>query len=800
MIHSFRLPFALFLFLFSVYLLTYTPRINSSDGLAMFATAESLVRRGALDIEQIRWMDLQQGTFGLDGLLYSRKGIGVPLALLPLTWLGLVVPWFGMVTTSLLFNGIVTALTAVMLFVYLSQLGFQVRTGLIVALTFGLTSLAWPYAKSLFSDPFSGLLLLSAAYCLRRNKSGRIFPFLAGLFLAWNCATRYAEAIFVPLFGFWILDFGFWINLPIQNPKSKIQNGIVFTTPLAITLLALFTFNYSRYGSLLNTGYLPNETFSGDLWQGLMGQLISPARGLFLYCPVFILSFFGIALFWQRHRAETALAFSIILLHLLLYGKWFMWHGGYAWGPRFLVPTLPFWAMALAPLVETWQTEKPTFLNKLGFYSYLTLAALGLIPQFLSVIIDFAPFQNSLLETGLPLFAPETFFEWQYSPFIGAWPFINKNSLDLVWAWHGQINVALLLLLVSNIVLTGLNIITNYELRITKSESVIGNSQFVIDPVIGNSQFVIESVIRNSQFVIGNFTLGTTIFLLIQAHTLSLEFPAQPVGFSQAVAVLNHEVHPTDTVILNDPTMTMDFAELYKGRAAVSIWQSGGFPLPPDLKRRLTEIIDENQNPPPTPDPFEGEGNLIQNPKFLWWLPNGLAPEKSAVEQTLLAKGFHVWEERFNGQRMALFAFSNNLSPQTVPAKTTFYRKASSDSLHLVSISYTSPMILPATFLIELHWQAVTPISQNYHAFVHLVNSQGNIIAQADGQPVNWTRPTSTWQVGETIIDRHAFQIPPNTPAGNYQVQIGWYHPTDGSRLLLLSGEESVKFELRIKN
>ncbi|MEM7346792.1 MAG: hypothetical protein AAF485_21320, partial [Chloroflexota bacterium] len=57
----------LFLFLLSVYLLTYTPRINSSDGLAMFATAESLVRRGAFDIEQIRWSDLQQGTYGLDG-------------------------------------------------------------------------------------------------------------------------------------------------------------------------------------------------------------------------------------------------------------------------------------------------------------------------------------------------------------------------------------------------------------------------------------------------------------------------------------------------------------------------------------------------------------------------------------------------------------------------------------------------------------------------------------------------------------------------------------------------------------
>ena len=84
----FTLHVSLFLFLLAIYLLTYTPRINSSDGIAMFATAENLVRRGALDIEQIRWMGLQQGTFGLDGLLYSRKGIGLPIGLLPLTWLG----------------------------------------------------------------------------------------------------------------------------------------------------------------------------------------------------------------------------------------------------------------------------------------------------------------------------------------------------------------------------------------------------------------------------------------------------------------------------------------------------------------------------------------------------------------------------------------------------------------------------------------------------------------------------------------------------------------------------------------
>ncbi|MBI1878487.1 MAG: hypothetical protein HYR94_09715 [Chloroflexi bacterium] len=324
-LHASRLTLhaSLFLFLFSIYLLTYTPRINSSDGQAMFATAESLVRRGALDIEQIRWMDLQQGTFGLDSLLYSRKGIGVPIGLLPLTWLGLVVPWWGLVSASLLFNAIVTALTAVLLSAYVQELGFSPPTGLIVALTFGLTTLAWPYAKSLFSDPFSGLLLLAAAYTLLKSSRGAggqggrgakrlspapplpcspilFYPFLAGLFLAWNVATRYAEALFVPVFGLLLLYYlfhtlrstlhasRFTLHAPRSTPHAPrftlhaLLPILAFSTPILIIGLALITFNISRYGDPFNTGYLPNETFSGVLWQGLMGQLFSPGRGFFL--------------------------------------------------------------------------------------------------------------------------------------------------------------------------------------------------------------------------------------------------------------------------------------------------------------------------------------------------------------------------------------------------------------------------------------------------------------------------------------------------------------------------------------
>ena len=52
--------FLIFGFLLACYLFTYTGVIQSSDGLAMFASVESIVRRGEADTNQLLWMGLQQ--------------------------------------------------------------------------------------------------------------------------------------------------------------------------------------------------------------------------------------------------------------------------------------------------------------------------------------------------------------------------------------------------------------------------------------------------------------------------------------------------------------------------------------------------------------------------------------------------------------------------------------------------------------------------------------------------------------------------------------------------------------------
>ncbi|MEW5957053.1 MAG: hypothetical protein AB1801_04970, partial [Chloroflexota bacterium] len=782
---------ALFLCLLAVYLLTYTPRINSSDGLAMFSTAESIIRRGALDIEQVRWLDLQQGTYGLDGLLYSRKGIGVPVGLLPLTWLGLVVPWLGTVSLSLLFNAIVTALTAVLILGYLHDLGFSPQTGLIVALLFGLTTLAWPYAKSLFSDPFSGLLLLAAAYTLlkfhrawppRSPLPALRYPLLAGLFLGWNVATRYAEALFLPVFGLLLLYYLFTtydysprseaerdLRFTIRAARLKASNRLAairhspfiirhslftilslaaFLLPLLLVGLGLIAFNLSRYGDPFNTGYLPTETFSASLWQGLTGQLFSPGRGLLLYCPIFILSFFGLPAFFRRFRPEAILALAVILIHLFLYGKWFMWHGGFAWGPRFMIPTLPFWALFLAPVVARAfpadDGPRTTDHGRLLRLAVLILAALSLTPQLLAIAIDFTPFQGWLLDAGLPLFHPQTFFDPRYSPLLRAWSFIRPEALDLAWAWQGRIAWWLLAVLLVNIAFTGF---------------CLYRASRPSPPQPGNPATLLPCYLA---------TLITVILLLIHTHSL----PPQPL--QQAMSVLNQAVRPTDAVIINQPDLTLPFAELYKGRAPVLGVNHGGEPLPADLDRRLDQTL-------------AAAGQV-------WWLPNWLPPADSAIEQTLLARGFRARDDNFDGQRLLLFAFPFDLNAHRRAVNATFGRQI---TLAEIAIPSTSPP--GAALPLELQWQAQTPVKADYVVFIHLLDAEGQLITQADGQPVLWTRPTSTWAVGERIVDRHGLWLPPETRPGTYSLRIGLYQSTTGQRLQTVDGTDSLTFEVSIQ-
>ena len=79
----------------------------------------------------------------------------------------------------------------------------------------------------------------------------------------------------------------------------------------------------------------------------LYALLFSPYRGLFYSAPWLLLAVPGVVRLWRsRYRAETLVIVSVAVLYLLLNAGLTDWHGGWAAGPRHLVPALPCWRSA----------------------------------------------------------------------------------------------------------------------------------------------------------------------------------------------------------------------------------------------------------------------------------------------------------------------------------------------------------------------------------------------------------------------------------------------------------------------
>jgi hypothetical protein len=86
----------------------------------------------------------------------------------------------------------------------------------------------------------------------------------------------------------------------------------------------------------------------------------------------------------------------------------------------------------------------------------------------------------------------------------------------------------------------------------------------------------------------------------------------------------------------------------------------------------------------------------------------------------------------------------------------------------------------------ELHvtllWEALEKPVEEYKVFVHLVNSDGDIIRQYDAMPCNWKCPTTPWKVGRLIRDEAILSLG-GLPAGKYQLAVGMYRPGTSERL-----------------
>ncbi len=101
----------------------------------------------------------------------------------------------------------------------------------------------------------------------------------------------------------------------------------------------------------LETGRLGMKVLVGSYPEAVLGTLVSPGRGLFIYVPVYGLIVFAVLRYWRSLPCKglAATGLVVILCHWQLVSVFRNWWGGYCFGPR-LFSELAVWFFVLAAL------------------------------------------------------------------------------------------------------------------------------------------------------------------------------------------------------------------------------------------------------------------------------------------------------------------------------------------------------------------------------------------------------------------------------------------------------------------
>ncbi|HZN56321.1 MAG TPA: hypothetical protein VFB67_13465 [Candidatus Polarisedimenticolaceae bacterium] len=216
-----------------------------------------------------------------------------------------------------------------------------------VALAFG--TLYFPYATMLYDHDLVAVALTASFLLASGEPTGR------RLFGAGLCAGAAVVASYLSVIGLAILGAYVWHR---ARPRSRVAVFLAGTIP-PLAILGLY--NIACFGRLVTTNYAWQNPYFRDAQGGfleifggpdlgvLAALLVSPARGLFPISPVLLIGGVGLVrMIRSRSLRAEGWVCAAMIAHLLAFNITFKaWHGGWACGPRYLIPALPFLALPM---------------------------------------------------------------------------------------------------------------------------------------------------------------------------------------------------------------------------------------------------------------------------------------------------------------------------------------------------------------------------------------------------------------------------------------------------------------------
>lgn len=276
---------------------------------------------------------------------------------------------------------------------------------------------------------------------------------------------------------------------------------------------------------------------------------------------------------------------------------------------------------------------------------------------------------------------------------------------------------------------------------------------------------------------------GAVVVVLILAAMMSVyqyrlgPFPYKDFPFMN---VLASRFQPGDAVLFSDMSFRAAYDTTFqsetRGRALFTVNYLGTHVYLDEVEQSLTIIL----------------RNLAPATR-VWFVSNlrrettdlGEGAKAEEIVMAHLLGQFRLHEAVTLGDGTIVRRFGPEAATPPEPVEALF------GELYLLKASALPKTVAVGDSLpVVLTWQGLGRAQGDYSVFVHLRDLTHRTVAQSDGWPASGLRPTSSWNVGEKVIDAHVLELPRDLQAGTYQVIVGLYDA--GGRLTLGAGAKEV--------
>jgi hypothetical protein len=331
------------------------------DSIWTVPIAMSIIEQGNVDLDEYRNSVTARQFFGAEIIqthIQPYFPIGTPVLIMPFVYiisryaaavrsldlyehLKSVGPDGVTYQIELLLASLIVASVVVVIYL-IGRRSLNRAQSLLLVAVFAFGTSAWSTAsRALWQHGPSMLMLSLTLYLFLRAQDDPRWAQFAGFPLALSYVIRPTNSISILVLTAFVL---------LQYRPYFVR----FMCAAAVVAVPFAVFNLQVYGALLSPYYAASRIgANAHLGEALLGTLISPSRGLYVFSPIFILVPYGIALKMRArefNKLDLALV-SILSLHWIAISAFPAWWGGYSYGPRFFTDVIPYLIYFLIPIV-----------------------------------------------------------------------------------------------------------------------------------------------------------------------------------------------------------------------------------------------------------------------------------------------------------------------------------------------------------------------------------------------------------------------------------------------------------------